>query len=193
MEFVMSRLRLPVLALSVGAVLLAGACSSSSASAGSGTPAAKGAANGGAANGGKAAAGLPSDLNICTAVPLAQISSITGGSFDTAEPDNTPSYGIYACNYTGTKSFDQLRVDVIGGAGGPAGYDADKQALTTTGHTPTDISGVGDKAFSASIAGSVGEYDALFGSNLIKITGGTAVTTDQAKQIFTAVAGKLGS
>lgn len=180
-------------ALALGAAIIASssACTSSSTASSSG---------GGSTGGGKVvtAAGddahLATSTNICTLLPAATVAQITGTKFDTAKPDNTPSYELFSCEYTSSAVLGAELVVNVEGKDGSAGYGAETDAYTATGHTPTPIAGLGDKAFTTSIAGgAIGQVDALFGPELIKVGGLTSVTTDQAKQLIDDIHAKLAS
>jgi hypothetical protein len=133
---------------------------------------------------------LPTSTNICSMLPAATVAGVTGTAFSKGAPQSTPSYEIYACNYTSAK-FDQLDVSVLGLDASP-GYDNDLQTYTTTGHKPKTIAGLGDKAFYTSIAGTIGQVDVLYGDVLITFSGWTSLTVSQARTLAADVHGKLG-
>ena len=183
----------------------AAACSAGSTSTGSGTsggnaanastkPAAASAA---AAGGGTTAAAAPKNFDTCAAMPAATASQITGTTFTSTKGDSTANV-IFSCEYSGPNS-SLLQVSVTT-TGGHAGYDQAVSSLTTVGHPPTTVSGVGDKAWSEpdpkGNAGSVGAaafgaFGALFGDTYIQIGGLTYVTADQGKQIVELLHSKL--
>jgi hypothetical protein len=125
-------------------------------------------------------------------MPAATLSQITGKQFTATEPDNTPSYQIYACNYTSTvaQGANQLRLDVLG-KGGAAGLSGDVDASKQVNNKLTNltpVSGIGDKAYGGGIQAGL---EVLYGDTLIKLSGGTEVTTDQGKQIISQLHSKL--
>ncbi len=134
---------------------------------------------------------LKGAVNICSLMPPATLSQLTGEQFDKTEQDNTVSYQIYACNYTSsTQVGNQLRIDILG-KGGAVGIDADvaaakqvKSSLTTL----HPVSGIGDKAYGGGIQA---QLEVLYGDTLIKISGGTTITEAQGKQIITQLHAKL--
>ncbi len=147
----------------------------------------------GSSSGGGTAAGL----DVCTALPAATLSQITGTTFTTTKSDSTAGV-LFSCEYDGA---DAALVQIeVSPQQGKIGYDSDVNALTTVGHPPTTVSGVGDEAWSTpdpkGNAGSVGaaafgSYGALFGGAYIKIGGLTYVTADQGKQIVELLDSKL--
>lgn len=183
------------------ASLIAG-CGSSTA--GSGQPSGGGgsAAGAGAGSGGgsstpvggatSASAAGGAAVDVCALLPAADVSRITGTTFTDTKPDSVAG-AIFSCDYT-SASLTQLNVDVTT-VGGKVGYDADVQVLTTIGHPPTPVSGVGDKAFSEH-TGNAGvdassSFGALYGDMYIRISGLSAVTSDQGTQLVQELHGKL--
>jgi hypothetical protein len=181
---------MPVLAVSL--VLAASACANSSAASASAGAKAKTVTTGQVPN--LESAKLPATTNICDLLPAATVAQITGTKFDTGAPDSTPSYQLYSCTYSSTSAVG-AELDVsVEGLDAPQGYQADVDTFTSTGNTPVDISGLGDKAFSTTIAGgAVGQIDALFGAVLITANGLSTMTTDQGKQLITTLHSKIGS
>ncbi len=190
------RLVLTLAACSTAALSLAGCGGSSkantSASAqtgGSSNGSAKSAAKTGSGGSGS---GLKSSVNVCELMPAATLSQLTGKQFTSAEPDNTPSYKLYSCNYTSTvaQGANQLDVDVEGENGAIA-LSADVDAAKSANNKLTDltsVSGIGDKAYGGGIQGHL---EVLYGDVLIKISGVTDVSTDQGKAIISQLHSKL--
>ena len=136
--------------------------------------------------------GLKGAVNICQLMPAATISQLTGKQFTMTKQDDTPSYQIYACDYTGTvaQGVNQLRIDVLG-KGGAAGLSADVDAAKQVNSKLTNltpVSGIGDKAYGGGIQAGL---EVLYGDTLIKLSGGTDITTDQGKQIISQLHSKL--
>jgi hypothetical protein len=184
------------LLLSVALIGTVTACKSSSSTA---SGAKGGSVVGGTKAGGAAAAGsasdahLPASTNVCTLMPAATVKQITGTAFDTAKTDNTPSYELFACDYTSTSVLGAEMDVSVEGMSGSVGYSADLQAFGSVKNSTTTISGLGDKAFSITIAGgAVGQIDALFGPELITVNGLSTLTNAQAKQLITQLHSALG-
>ncbi len=161
---------------------------SSAAGAGAGSGGGSSTPAGGATNAGGAGGAA---VDVCMLLPAADLSKITGTTFTDTKPSVIGP--IFKCDYT-SASLTQLDVDVTT-VGGKVGYDADVQVLTTIGHPPTPVSGVGDKAFSEH-SGNVGvdasaSFGALYGDMYINISGLNAVTADQGTQIVQELHGKL--
>jgi hypothetical protein len=188
------RIALAFVACSTAAISVAGCGSSSKASSsasaqtagGSSTKAATKAGTGGSSD------GLKGAVNVCALMPPATLSQITGKQFTMTEPNNTPSYQLYSCNYTSpvAQGANQLSLDIIG-KDGAVGLSADVDAAKQVNNkltSLTPVSGIGDKAYGGGIQGRL---EVLYGDTLIKISGLTDVTTDQAKQIITQLHSKL--
>ncbi len=137
------------------------------------------------------------NIDVCADLPARAASQITGTTFTKVKPSSVEGQ-VFACEYDGPGSaLLQVTIDTLTGR---EGLDTDVSALTTVGHAPAHISGVGDDAFSepnpSGNAGSAGasafaSYGAVFGSIYIKIGGLTYVTADQGKQIVEQLHGKL--
>jgi hypothetical protein len=149
------------------------------------------AAKTGSGGSGSAGGGLKGSVNICSLMPPATLSQITGKQFDKTEEDNTASYQIYACDYTSsTQIGNQLRIDILG-KDGAVGIDADVAAANQVKSSITalhPVSGIGDKAYGGGIEAHL---EVLYGDTLIKISGGTDISTDQGKQIISQLHSKL--
>jgi hypothetical protein len=107
--------------------------------------------------------GIGHAVSVCTLIPAATAASVSGEPITVAQEQDTPSYKIWSCNYTsadGTAGF-VLNVLAMDAA---AGYDADIQTAQTVGATVTQISGLGDKAFSG-----IHQVEALFGNYSISV------------------------
>jgi hypothetical protein len=192
-----------VAALGASSVLCLAGCHSASSNASGGTPVTQGSGNPGssAPAGGTPATGAPAPagkkIDVCTALPLAMASQITGTKFTASKPSNVENV-VFDCEYSGPGSaLLQISVDTEEGAGE---FSTDINALKTVGHPPVKISGVGDEAFSEpnpnGNAGSVGassfaSYGAVFGQDYIKIGGLTYVNADQGKQIVEQIHNSL--
>ena len=143
------------------------------------------------------ASGQKQSIDVCTALPAAAASQITGTTFTTTKR-NSVEHVIFGCDYSGPGSA-LLQISVAIQAG-KLSFNADITALKAVNHPPNRISGVGDEAFSEpdpnGNAGSVGaasfaSYGAVFGDTYIKIGGLTYVTADQGKQIVEQLHSKL--
>jgi len=186
------------LALAVAGLASLAACSSSPS--GTGTPsqttthstgsAGHSSGSGGSTDSSSLDAHLPASTNVCSMLPAATVAGVTGTAFTKAATQSTPSYELYACNYTSAK-FDQLDVSVLGLDAAP-GYDNDLQSFTSTGVKPRNLAGIGDKAFYTSIAGAIGQVDVLYGDVLITFSGWTSLSVSQARTLAADVHGKLG-
>ncbi len=135
---------------------------------------------------------MKGSVNICALMPAATISQLTGKQFTTTETDNTSSYQLYSCNYTSTvaQGSNQLALDIIGNNGAIA-LSADVDAAKSVNNKLTNltpVTGIGDKAYGGGIQGHL---EVLYGDILIKLSGGTDVTTGQGKQIISQLHSKL--
>jgi hypothetical protein len=182
-------------ALAVAAALCLAGCGGS----GSTTTAASG---GVPASGGKSAAGDPATgtsapaaptqgkkIDVCSALPLAEVSQIIGTKFTTTKSSSVENL-VFECEYHGPGGA-LLQISVVT-EDGPHEFDIDVSALKGVGHAPNKVAGVGDEAFSEpdpqGNAGAVGaagfaSYGAVFGATYIKIGGLTYVNADQGKQL----------
>lgn len=186
-------MRSAVVISGLAAALLIAGCGTST-TAGSGQPSGGSSATGAVAGsgGGSSTPAGGAAVDVCTLLPPADLSKITGASFTDTKLDSVAGVS-FTCDYT-SAGLTQLDVSVTT-AGGKIGYDADVQVLTTVGHPPTPVSGVGDKAFSehSGIAGidDSNSFGALYGDVYIDISGLNAVTADQGTQIVQELHGKL--
>jgi hypothetical protein len=151
-----------------------------------------------AASGGTGGSGgqLKGDVNICQLMPASRISQITGKTFTMSKEDDTPSYKLYSCSYTtdptvgGATTAEQMDLDILG-KGGAIGLQANVDAANQVKSSVTalhPVSGIGDKAYGGGIEAHL---EVLYGDVLIKISGLTAVTEDQGKQIIGELHSKL--
>ena len=141
--------------------------------------------------------GAAKNFDVCTALPAAAASQITGTTFTKTKSSSVQGV-VYGCDYDGPNSaLLQISVETQFGKSALAN---DVTALKTVGHPPRPISGVGDEAFSEpdpkGNAGAIGasadaSYGAVFGSTYIKIGGLTYVTAAQGKQIVEQLHGKI--
>jgi hypothetical protein len=143
------------------------------------------------------AASSVKNFNVCTALPAAAASQITGTTFTTTKSSDSQGL-LFSCEYDGPNSA-LLQISIQTGEG-KYGFDTDVSALKAVGHPPNPVTGVGDEAFSEpnpeGNAGAVGaasaaSYGALFGAVYIQIGGLTYVTADQGKQIVEELHSKL--
>jgi hypothetical protein len=139
--------------------------SGGSSASGSTTPPSGGSKSG---HGGSVSDGLGHPVNVCQLLPVATVASVSGENLTQAKEDDTPSYKIYACDYSNAAGTDGLDVSVLAEGAAP-GYDG---ALSAAGTGAKQISGLGDKAFS-SILG----LQALFGNVSITVSN---LPSDQA-------------
>jgi hypothetical protein len=188
------RIALALVACSSAALSVAGCGGSSKASTSASTQAAGGSSTKAAtkAGSGGSSGGLKGAVDVCALMPAATLSQITGKQFTMTEPDSTPSYQIYSCDYTSTvpQGANQLDLDILG-KGGAVGISADVDAAKQLNNKLTQltpVSGIGDKAYGGGIQGRL---EVLYGDTLIKISGLTDVTTDQGKQIISQLHSKL--
>jgi hypothetical protein len=124
-------------------------------------------------------------------MPKEVIARIVGKPFDTAERQDTASYNLHDCNYTSKVTAsgggDQLDLGVVG-MGGSVGYGADLSAMSGgVGHAKP-VPGIGDKVFTS---GVMAQLEVLYGDVVIKITGLTAPTIAQDKEIISELHAKL--
>jgi len=142
-------------------------------------------------------AGAAAKINVCTALPAAAASQITGTTFTKTKPNSVQGV-VFGCDYEGPNSA-LLQITVETQIGKTA-LATDVSALKTVGHPPRRVSGVGDEAFSEpnpeGNAGAVGasaaaSYGAVFGDTYIKVGGLTYVTADQGKQIVELLHSKM--
>jgi hypothetical protein len=197
-------MRVTTVFASTGLMLVAAAAAACSGSSGSGAaaPAAKtstaaGSSAAAGSSGGSAGSAAVKKLDVCTALPIATVSQITGTTFTTTKPSSVEGV-IFDCDYGGTGSaLLQISVAV---QNGPGDLSADVTALKAVGYAPNQVAGVGDQAFSepdpngnagAIGASSVASYGAVFGQTYIKIGGLTYVTPAQGKQIVEDLHSKL--
>ena len=142
-------------------------------------------------------AGAAVHIDVCSALPAAAASQITGTTFTKTKSSSVEGV-VFGCDYDGPNSaLLQITVDT---QLGKLGLANDVSALKTVGHPPRPVSGVGDEAFSEpnpqGNAGAIGasaaaSYGAVFGSTYIKIGGLTYVTAAQGKQIVEELHSKL--
>jgi hypothetical protein len=132
------------------------------------------------AAGTKAEDGLGHPVTICQLLPVATVAQLTGEKLTVATEDDTVAYKIYACDYKSADGTAGVRVSVLADQA-KAGYDATLEANGAGAH---QISGLGDKAFSA-ITG----VEALFGD--VSITVSNLTADDAAVQIIRALQPKL--
>jgi hypothetical protein len=127
-------------------------------------------------------------VDVCSLMPVATIAKIVGKPLEMAQRDDTPSYKQYGCNYTdkvtSSGGGDQLELG-IEGLDASQGYAADLSAMSSQARA---VAGIGDKAFTA---GLLAQLEVLYGDVLIKITGLTAPTIGQGKQIISDLHAKL--
>lgn len=133
-----------------------------------------------AAAGTKAQDGLGHPANICQLLPVATVAQITGEKLTVATEDDTISYKIYVCDYKSADGTAGVRVTVLADQA-KVGYDSTLRANGAGAH---QISGLGDKAFSA-ITG----VEALFGD--VSITVSDLTADDAAVQIIRTLQPKL--
>jgi hypothetical protein len=133
-----------------------------------------------------ASAAPAGDVDVCGLMPAATIAQITGKSFTTAEEDDTKSYRIYSCNYTG--AGEQLKISILGKSA-KVGYDANLDALKSAGQKSTTVPGLGDAAFTSDIA--MYQLVVLYGDLSISVGGTNDSTLDQRKQIVNQLHDKL--
>ena len=107
--------------------------------------------------------GLGHPVNICTLLPVATVASATDEPLTVATEQDTLSVKIYTCDYTSADGTSGLTVSVLA-MDAAAGYDGSLQA-TNQVTAATQISGLGDKAFSGPLG-----LEALFGNVSITVT-----------------------
>ena len=120
--------------------------------------------------GGTESDGLGHAVNVCSLLPVATVASVTGEPISVAKENDTPSYKIYDCDYSNSGGTSGLSVSVLAMDAAP-GYQG---ALQAAGGGAKQISGLGDKAFSA-ITG----VQALFGNVDITVSN---LQSDQAAE-----------
>ncbi|HUZ51405.1 MAG TPA: hypothetical protein VMU94_02600 [Streptosporangiaceae bacterium] len=144
-----------------------------------------------------AAPSQPRDTDVCTALPMAVASQITGTTFTSTKSSSVAGM-IFSCEYRGPgTALLQISVQT---KDGKQAFGTDVTVLKTVNHPPVLVSGVGDEAFSepdpngnAGSAGASGfaSYGAVFGDTYIKIGGLTYVTAGQGRQIAERLHGKF--
>ena len=149
-------------------------------SAGGSTAGSSPAAAAAAPAGGSVDDGLGHPVDVCSLLPVADVARISGEPLTVAKEDDTVSYKIYGCSYTSTDGTSGVDVSVLA-LDAAAGYDGGLQAA---GSGAKQISGVGDKAYSA-ITG----VQALFGN--VSITVSNLQSDDAAVQIIKELQPKL--
>jgi hypothetical protein len=174
------------------------ACSGGSAPA-SAPPATAGAtsSSGSSATGNAGTSSSVKNFDVCSALPTAAASQITGIAFTTAKSSAVQGL-VFSCEYDGPNSaLLQITIETQDGKNQ---FDTDVSALKEVGHPATRVTGVGNEAFSEpnpqGNAGAVGasgfaSYGAVFGDTYIKIGGLTYVTAGQGKQIVEVLHSKL--
>jgi hypothetical protein len=144
-----------------------------------------------------AGAAAGKNFDVCTALPAAAASQITGTTFTKTKSSSAKGV-VFGCDYDGPNSA-LLQITVETQIGKTA-LATDVSILKTVGHPPRSISGVGDEAFSEpnpeGNAGAVGasaaaSYGAVFGDTYIKVGGLTYVTAAQGKQIVEQLHSKM--
>jgi hypothetical protein len=194
-------MQVPAVVAAAGLVLVA--VSVTACSGGPKTAAAAPAAATTKASGSTRSAGSPAGsssatkFNVCTALPAAAASQITGTTFTKTKSGDVKGL-IFSCEYDGPNSaLLQISVQT---SYGKDGFNTDVSALKTVGHAPNSVTGVGDEAFSEpdpkGNAGSVGassfaSFGAVFGDSYIQIGGLTYVTASQGTQIVNRLHSKL--
>lgn len=113
---------------------------------------------------------LARPVNVCSVLPAAAVASVTGEAIAVAKGNDTLEYKIYDGDYMSSGGTSGLRDSVLAEDAAP-GYQA---ALQAGGAGATQISGLGDKAFSA-ITG----VQALFGNVDITVSN---LQSDQAAE-----------
>jgi hypothetical protein len=190
--------RVVMIAFTASTALAVTACGGSSAADSSPDPAHSGGSSVTAGSVSTQQASSPAkSIDVCTALPAAAASKITGTTFTSVKPNSVEGQ-IFGCDYSGPDAA-LLQISVTTKAG-QLDYSTDISVLKQVGHAPDKVSGVGDAAFSApdpnGNAGSVGasafaSYGAVFGDVYIKIGGLTYVTAAQGKQIVELLHSKL--
>ncbi len=164
------------------AIVIAGAgltgCTSKSSSAGSPTSAPPGTTSSAGASSPTTAAAAHAAVDVCAILPAATVAQVTGLAVTSGEADDTPSYGLFACNYTG--GLNQVRIDVEK-QNPKIGYEADLQALQDAGQHPTMVSGIGKGAYTGGVTAALA---VLYDDAFIKVDGYSQVTVDQAEQLI---------
>jgi len=160
----------------VAATLLAG-CGSSTTPASNGGGGSQtssgGSGSGGSSSGTSVNDGIGHPVSVCTLLPAATAASVSGEPITVAQEQDTASYKIWSCNYTSADGTNGFVVNVLA-MDAAVGYAADVQAAETAGAKVTQISGLGDKAFSGPLG-----VEALFGNYSITVAN---LTSDSASE-----------
>jgi len=153
-----------LMSAAVATALIAG-CGSSNATTASSSGGGSGSSPGGSGSnsGTSITDGIGHPVNVCSLVPAGTAASVSGEAITVAQEQDTPSYKIWSCNYTSADGATGFNVDVLA-MDAAAGYAADIQAAQTVGATVSQISGLGDKAFSG-----IHQVEALFGNYSISV------------------------
>ncbi len=188
-------------ASAAGAALALAGCGGSGSGSSSGHSASQVAASVSAAASQAASSGQGSSssakINVCADLPASVASQLSGTKLTSAKASNVEGV-IFNCEYNGPNyALLQISVDV---GNGPGDYSEDISALSTVGHKPNSVSGVGDKAFSEpnpnGNAGSAGaaasaSFGVLYGQTYIKIGGLTYVSASQGTKIANEIHSKM--
>jgi hypothetical protein len=157
-----------LMSAAVATALLAGCGSStgttaSSSGGGSQSSSAGSSSSSGSSSGTSVNDGIGHAVNVCSLIPAGTAASVSGEAITVATEQDTASYKIWSCNYTNADGTNGFEIDVLA-EDAAAGYAADIQAAQTVGAPVTQISGLGDKAFSGT-----SQVEALFGNYEIKV------------------------
>jgi hypothetical protein len=114
------------------------------------------------AGGSSAADGLGHPVDVCSLLPVATVAQLSGEPITVAKEDDLTNAKAYTCAYTDAIGTSNVAVTVLA-MNAAASYNA---GVAANGSGAKQISGVGDKAYSA-ITGVC----ALFGDVMISVTG----------------------
>ncbi len=117
--------------------------------------------------------GIGHTVSVCSLIPASLAASVSGEPITVAQEQDTPSYKTWTCNYTSADGTTGFVLDVLA-MDAAAGYEADIQADQTVGATVTQISGLGDKAFS-----DTNQVEALFGNYSISVANLSSVAASE--------------
>lgn len=140
---------------------------------------------------------LSGSTNVCTALPFATVSKITGQSYVSsvkAAPDPFgPPDAAYNCDYTSADNSVFIKVEIDGNASAAQEYDEQVHALQSIkGVTATPISDLGKKAMIGHEANVTVVYVELSNA-LVYIDSSTSLDADAAKNLVAAVVSGLNS
>jgi hypothetical protein len=123
-------------------------------------------------------------INVCATLPATTVASIIGLPITQAQEQDVPHGGIYTCDYTSTSGTSGCTLSVTTNQGDMAyGFVLQADSSVAPAHVQ-QISGLGDRAFSA-----IDGVHVLYGKTLIAVEG---LSSDSAAEsLIRAMQAKL--